>query len=353
MKSHIIFTGGTIASSRRSDGSLAPSLDALKDLTENGNFTWSSPFNILSENMTPHRWNQLIIHLRSLNMNEIKALFITHGTDTLAYTSNLLSLLLRGLPIPVFMIASNLPFHAEGANGPANLNAAIALLKKPVPPGVYVPWKEPSLMKTDNHLSVKWDPGADTRDVTFFKGNKLLQSGDFSDTFKAIRDSNINDLNRLVAHARRELLKAGAARPHFPAGRGTDAPLINFTPSLIANILAIRPFPGIRYEAFDLTEVSAVLHGTYHSYTAPDADEPGRMSLKTFAAKAKKFGVPVYLAPISSTGSLNYASTKRIIDSGAVIPLYDVSFEMAFAILTVLFSKFELDIQMKAVEPKT
>lgn len=344
MNIHIVFTGGTIGSSLRPDGTLAPSFDEIKNLTKGGGFTYSSPFSMLSENMSPQRWNKLIMHIRKLNREDMDALFITHGTDTLSYTSNLLALLCYGMKIPVFLIASNLPFHMEGSNGPANLKAAIAMTGKGIRPGVYVPWKDPALIEPINLRRSMWDPDADMRDVTLFDGGKLLQAADYSATFNGIADTKTNDLQKLAAHARDELRKVGGVKTQFPEDDNNDMPLIDFVPSLIANILTIRPYPGIRYDAYDLSGVSAVLHGTYHSFTVSDTEEKD-MSIDAFAIEAREMNIPLYLAPLASCDVPEYASTKRVLNPGNVIPLYDVSFEMAFALLNVLFSKFELNLQ--------
>ena len=65
-------------------------------LTENG---------ILSENMTLDTWNLIIKTLKSVDFSRYDGMIILHGTDTLAYTSSLMSILLGGIGIPVFMVS--------------------------------------------------------------------------------------------------------------------------------------------------------------------------------------------------------------------------------------------------------
>jgi L-asparaginase len=329
MKVHVILTGGTIGSSLRTDGTLAPTDLGKLARGKGESITYSSPYTILSENLTPHRWNKLISHFRSLDLSDMDAVFITHGTDTLAYTANLLALLLHGFDKPVFLIAANLPFSAEGSNGPANFKAALAAADGGVENGVYVPWKHPSA------------PG----EANLLKAETLLQSADFSNTFRVVTDPAFNNLNRLAARVRSELTnKAGRRKPFFPEEFNHNAPLVNLAPTLLANVLAIRPYPGIRYDGYDLSHVTTILHGTYHTFTAADTEE-APWSLTAFAAAAKTQGVPLYMAPLPSNPEKRYASIKRIIDTGEVIPLPDTSFEMAFALLTILFSRFTLDLE--------
>lgn len=50
---------------------------------------------------------------------------ITHGTDTMAYTSAVLRKMLSGTPIPVIITGSQRPFYSENSDGKSNLMNAI------------------------------------------------------------------------------------------------------------------------------------------------------------------------------------------------------------------------------------
>ena len=340
MRIHVILTGGTIGAALRADGTLAPASIGEKNEFAGDAITWSSPYAILSENLTPHRWNKLITHFRSLELADKDAILITHGTDTLAYTACLFALLLYGFPKPVFFVSSNLPYGDEGSNGPANFKAALAAAADGVSPGVYVPWRHPASLTGGEGLEYRREGEGN---AFLYKAESLLQSADYSDTFQMITDPAINILDPLAKQVRDELTKRGRRKPVFPDEIVRKKPLIYTVPSLIANILAIRPYPGIRYDAFRLNNVTAILHGTYHSFTAADTSEEP-CSLTAFAKQAKESGIPVYLAPLPSNPEQRYASLKRILDTGYLTPLCDMSFEMAYAMLTILFSRLTLDL---------
>jgi hypothetical protein len=102
---------------------------------------------------------------------------------------------------------------------------------------------------------------------------------------------------------------------------------------LSANVLTVSPVPGLRYDSCDLTNVDAVLHGTYHSFTAPSSAD----GLPMLARNAERLNVPVYIAPILSSGEL-YGSTADIAACENVTPLYDMTFEMAYVALLLAFS---------------
>ena len=52
-------------------------------------------------------------------------IIITHGTDTMAYTSAVLRKMLSGTPIPVIITGSQRPFYSENSDGKINLLNAI------------------------------------------------------------------------------------------------------------------------------------------------------------------------------------------------------------------------------------
>lgn len=62
------------------------------------------PFSMLSENMYPAKWQEIAkIAADLLNKKENKGIIITHGTDTLHYTSAALSFMLKNLNKPVVL----------------------------------------------------------------------------------------------------------------------------------------------------------------------------------------------------------------------------------------------------------
>lgn len=82
-----------------------------------------------STNMTPKDWERLIYRVKKAQDEEgYAAVSITHGTDTLAYTSTALALALHGkdpsksgLRIPVVITGSQTPVHQDGGDGRFNL----------------------------------------------------------------------------------------------------------------------------------------------------------------------------------------------------------------------------------------
>jgi L-asparaginase len=310
---HIIYTGGTIGSERGADGAIGISDHPPASLISypGVNFTHSSPYRILSETITPAHWDKLLGHIHSITENP-DAILITHGTDTLAYTAAFLALACRGVQgvnVPVFMISSDRPLSDPGANGIAHMEAAVAAARAGAAPGVYIPYRNPGTGETVMH-----------------RGERIMQAGDFSDAFYSIPGHGYGNGN---GNGHGNGNGSGVLQPDTGARtRQQTCPLV-----LSAKILQIRPYPGIDYSAYDLSGVCAVLHGTYHSHTA-DAD-----AVIAFAKKAADTGKKVYFAPISSVPEKRYATSEKLIGSGLVIPLYDMTFESAYALLLMTESQ--------------
>ena len=87
--------------------------------------------------MTIFDWNILLYELRKINFNDYDGIIIAHGTDTLAYTTNMLSIMLSGIDIPVVMVSSNYILSDDRANGNDNFINAVFFISHSKYKGVY------------------------------------------------------------------------------------------------------------------------------------------------------------------------------------------------------------------------
>jgi L-asparaginase len=317
MNIHIVHTGGTIASAP-TRGVLAPAgVPAATPATDGVRFSESRPMNILSENMTPARWYELILHLRGLDLARADGLIITHGTDTLAYTACLLSLLFSAPAFPVVLVSANRPLSDPASNGRANLAAAVSLIKEKIPPGVFAVYRN-----SDGNTYVH-------------AGAELLQcpcgSEDlFSLVYGGAAGKPLAELRAGKLHRLKEPPASGPDLSGFFAGFRGD----------FVRVLAVRPYVGIDYDGYKLDGTGAVLHGLYHSSTAAafEENEHGAASVPRFAKRCADAGIPLYVAPfpleLLRGGGPLYETTARILDAGA-IPICNATFEMALVILTL------------------
>ncbi len=130
----LIVTGGTIASKLDSrTGGTAP----LTDVSEFAKYypkifervnvkKLSVPFMVASESMNSEHWITIAEHAKEmLNDSEISGVIITHGSDTLHYTSSALSFFLQDLKKPVVLTFSQRSIDRASSDAELNLECAV------------------------------------------------------------------------------------------------------------------------------------------------------------------------------------------------------------------------------------
>jgi len=126
----LVTTGGTIEMLRVADGHLAPCDDAdgllrrIPDLHQLGEIDLLQVANVDSSNILPQLWPAIAraIHQR---MDDYDGFVVTHGTDTLCYTSAALSFMLQELPKPVVVTGAQIPLDDIGTDARRNLISAV------------------------------------------------------------------------------------------------------------------------------------------------------------------------------------------------------------------------------------
>ena len=114
MKILVVFTGGTIGSCYN-DGVISPDSSTRYKLIEmykqNGGyaeFDAISPYTVLSENLNGEYFNLLYNSVKE-NINNYDGIIVTHGTDTLQYTSAVLSYMFGLCNTPIVLVSANYP----------------------------------------------------------------------------------------------------------------------------------------------------------------------------------------------------------------------------------------------------
>ncbi|MDP4157952.1 MAG: asparaginase, partial [Bacillota bacterium] len=125
----LLATGGTIASVESKEG-LVPGMSAeeLLNYFQNPSQTVDVTCQILmnrdSTNMQPEHWVQMADTIAS-NYDQFDGFVITHGTDTLAFTSAALSYMLQGLDKPIVITGSQVPISFKKTDAKKNLTDSI------------------------------------------------------------------------------------------------------------------------------------------------------------------------------------------------------------------------------------
>lgn len=121
----LIATGGTIASQLSSDG-LIPEIKAdalvkfVPEIFHICDVDAVQIYNIDSTNVTPKHWITLAKTIKD-NYDKYDGFVVCHGTDTMSYTSAMLSYLIQRSPKPIVLTGSQQPIDKEDTDGRINL----------------------------------------------------------------------------------------------------------------------------------------------------------------------------------------------------------------------------------------
>ncbi len=302
----VVFTGGTICTTIKNGemntDSEAPM--ALIDFYKKSDsfckdevhLKKGDEFNILSENMTVNKWNMLIDYFQRILKNDENyiGIIVAHGTDTLAFSTSMFSLLLKGVKIPVVFVSSNNPIMTEDnkknplANGVENFTSAVECIYKGLPAGVYATYKNTE----DNKMYLH-------------KGENLIQCAIYDDNFYSKDAIDITDLEKVQFEAEKTI--------------NSNIPIINIGEKRLTDcVLKVNPYVGLNYNMYNLERVKAVLHSTYHSGTScvektEKQNDYSENSVLYFIDKCAEKNIPFYYSP-SKTGEESnvYASVPFI-----------------------------------------
>lgn len=124
----LLTTGGTIACVETSEG-LTPALSGewllqkIPEIKSKCNITVKPVLNIDSSNISSADWIKIADAIYE-GLKEFDGIVITHGTDTMAYTTSIISFMIKNVNKPVVFTGSQLPIGYEGSDGVVNLSQA-------------------------------------------------------------------------------------------------------------------------------------------------------------------------------------------------------------------------------------
>lgn len=275
VKIKVIMTGGTVGSEEK-DGVISneKNKDVVALWQEKSKseieFTKVYPYSILSENICTENWEMLLQELNK-DIAGYSGIIITHGSDTLSYTSAMVSIFCKDFKIPVVLTGANKVLSDPESNGIPNFDKAVNIVK-------------------ENKIGV-W-----TVFDEVYPANSVMEANCFTDKFTLGECS----------------------------GRYPDVDFANI--KFKNKVMIIKEYPFADYSNINFPrDVKAVLLVGYHSGTANEN------SVKILADRCKLSGIPLYLQGLSRDSGV-YSSTDNLI-KGGVIPLYDMTTEYAFAYL--------------------
>lgn len=325
----LVFTGGTIGSTTKSHTTNVNSSAGYRLLEEYGRLTGCNsdifdiyaPLSILSENLVPADWAVLVDFIKAKPLDAYSGVIVTHGTDTLPYTSAVLSYAFNDLDIPLVVVSSNYPLGSPDSNGLNNFAAAVHFIEDAGANGVFVTYQD-SMGEQIVHL-----------------GTRLTEASPFTHQFRSQKDAYFGKIvDKKFVH--------NSASPYGPSVKELlDRAAFTYDKLAFSNrVLCVKPYPGLNYTLFDFSVArpSAVLHGLYHSGTAcmrlPNGGD-ANYSLLSFARRCKDENIDFYAAPLSMNSGNLYVTTREFLDS-AVIPMLDMTMEAAIAKLSIAYGSF-------------
>ena len=278
MKIAVIFTGGTIGSCVKNDfiGVDNKMQYVLLKKYEDDNeitFETSSPYSILSENLSADELNLLQEEISKKLLGDYDGIIVTHGSDTLQYSSTAIEMAFGNCEIPIIFVSADYPLEDERSNGYPNFQCAVEFIRNKIANGVFVSYKNDDELITNIHIPSK------------LLGHNELNANIYSIDGKPFAEYNGDfKINNVKLPEKAEY--TGIVKYK------TDS-----------QILVIPNVPGQSY-SYSLENTKAILFKPYHSATLDTANE----KLVNFCKNATDNYVPMYvLSPDSRT---NYESTK-------------------------------------------
>lgn len=343
----LVLVGGTICTKVNRDGMLGCDKNAGFRLTDNFfnsssefkdkvRFDFSENLLILSENMTVAKWNIIIDTLRScLKEKQYDGIIFAHGTDTLAFSASLFSLVLCGLNVPVFFVSANERLESPRSNGNDNFKCAVECIARGIPANVYAVYKNISDNRMYLHLA-----------------SRLLQCANYSEDFYSKGALDITDIN-----SENYISFFLELEKRYP--QSDKKPLIDLFGDwkLSECVLKIEPYVSINYSVYDYKKFKAVLHGSYHSGTACSEKNEycsvyGENSILYMIDKCASLSpaVDTYFSPARLCGE-TYETVGIIAahqkDGSKINFLYGITNEMAYAKLLLAYSIYENKADIK------
>lgn len=313
----VVFTGGTIGSTTHAgiiDTTTEAGFALIKRFeqlpsAESIQFDCIQPYQLLSENLHPTAWTQLIQAIEQHSLADYDGIIVTHGTDTLAFTAAALSLYFHTLQKPLLLVSSNYPLDHPDANGLTHFCCAVAFICQQIQHGVFVPYTNPQQI-TQIHL-----------------GTRLASSLQLSGDFISVQSKSYLEFQHGAFHY--------VDKPMLPS----EQPDLNLKPDFSSRILLVKPYPGLDYNQFDLTHVDAVLHDLYHSGTACTTQAWGEChNLRHFLQRCNAAKMSCYFAPALKKADV-YASCGELTKQGGYF-IWNMSLETAYVKLLLAYGNF-------------
>ena len=240
----IINTGGTLSSVMKESG-LAPGLttiDMQKELhivSGDTNLEIEDFCSLDSANIFPEDWVNLARRISQVRTS-YDGVVVIHGTDTLAYTSSMLSFMLQNINIPVVITGSQLSIKNPVADAMENCRCAIHMAASGIP-GVFVAF---------NRKVILGCRASKVRSLSF-------------DAFESINYPNVATISSLGMKIDEKAIPARTGVFHLADTFSSEVCMIKMFPGIHSSFLeSLRDqgYKGIYIEAYGIGGMPFVKH---------------------------------------------------------------------------------------------
>jgi len=271
--------------------------------------------NIFSEDMRFEDYNKIAKEIEK-EANECDGIIVTHGTDTMHYTSAALSFMLQNLNIPVILVGAQRSSDRGSTDAAINLISAILFEANTDFADVAICMHE--TIDDENCVILPAQ-----------KSRKMHSSR--RDAFKAI---NAEPIARVNYKTRRiDLLKK------FKKKSDSKIRVIQFNPKLKIGIVKAHPniFAEeiLFYKDFD----GLIIEGTGLGHISINEEKEGKRIFEAIKTVAKK--IPVVMSTQTIYGNVNmnvYSTGRKLIEAGVLGNMNDLTPESTFIKLAWVLS---------------
>ncbi len=344
----IIGTGGTIAAVKTPEG-LRPAyktdelISFFPEVLEIAKVEGKMLFSLDSTNIQPHHWSEIALEIQK-QYDAYDGFVITHGTDTMQYTSSALSFMLQNLAKPVVLTGS-VKAIGEKSDARQNLIDSVIVASSGINEVCIV-------------FNGKIIKGCKARKITN-EATKIT-----NENLSVYSSINHHLLGELIGelkdnHTRKIVIEKG----YIQDLRKCHAEFISASPEILkqvqndktvaktlkvlpnvdpADIFAVRIYPGMRPEIFDkLTDFKCVLIEAFGPGNIPFMEN----SLVEKIEMLTKKGIPVFITSQNPFGEVDmtlYETGQKAMKAGA-IPCNDMPLETAIVKLMWIMGNFGKD----------
>ena len=320
----ILHTGGTIASrvdykSGAVESSFTPEdiLASFPELKDLANIRSRLIFNVFSENMGFKHYNLLAKEIKKEADKGVKGIIVTHGTDTLAYTSAALSFILEDFPVPVILVGSQRSSDRGSSDAFLNLLSAVNFIVKTDFADVAI-----CMHENQNDDSCVILPALKTRKLHSSRRDAFKAVN--STPYARVKDGSVEFLSKNYKKRSNNKIKLKLIKENLKIG------IVKVHPNMLAEELK----PYLKFNGL-------ILEGTGLGHIATE----GKI-LNEIKKVAKK--IPVLMTTQTIFGRVNmnvYSTGIKLQEAGVIGNLNDMLAETAFIKMAWLLSNYPRQVK--------